>query len=640
MDATAAATTHPLDPLGPTELERAVAILRREGDMADGVRLISVDLLEPGKPALAAWRENGAPTPAREVLAVLVDGRTGSAGECLIDLTADKIAERRPLHGQQPAVSFDEYMGAADVCHADDEVRAALARRGIEGDQVALVHVEPWTVGTFERADQRLARCLFWLRSSLDDVNPYARPIGGLLAIVDLTAMRVVRVDDHGRLPVPDGDWDYRTGGGAGYRTDQRPIEITQPDGVSFTLHGRELRWQKWRLRVGFSHREGLVLHEIAYEDNGELRPVCHRASIAELVIPYGDPNPTVHFKNVFDIGEYGVGPLVNSLELGCDCLGEITYLDAAAVNGRGEVLTFPNAICIHEEDYGILWKHRDDNTGQTDVARSRRLVISCIVTVGNYEYGFFWYLYQDGTIQFEGKLTGIILTAGVAAGSEQRHATEVVPGVAAGYHQHFFTARLDMDVDGERNVAYEIESLAEPAPDDNPEGSAFTTRRLTFERESQAGRDVAPLTARRWRVENPARKNRMGTPTAYELVPGENVAPMALPDSQFRRRAGFLDHHLWVTPYRRDERYPAGEYPNQHEGGDGLPRWTQADRPLANEDVVLWYSFGAHHIPRLEDWPVMPVAFCGFHLRPVGFFVRNPALDVPPPHPNHCRHE
>jgi primary-amine oxidase len=196
------------------------------------------------------------------------------------------------------------------------------------------------------------------------------------------------------------------------------------------------------------------------------------------------------------------------------------------------------------------------------------------------------------------------------------------------------------MDVDGERNVAYEIESLAEPAPDDNPEGSAFTTRRLTFERESQAGRDVAPLTARRWRVENPARKNRMGAPTAYELVPGENVAPMALPDSQFRRRAGFLDHHLWVTPYRRDERYPAGEYPNQHEGGDGLPRWTQADRPLANEDVVLWYSFGAHHIPRLEDWPVMPVAYCGFHLRPVGFFDRNPALDVPPPHPNHCHHE
>jgi primary-amine oxidase len=231
------------------------------------------------------------------------------------------------------------------------------------------------------------------------------------------------------------------------------------------------------------------------------------------------------------------------------------------------------------------------------------------------------------------------VLTAGVADGAQPRHATLVEPGVAAGYHQHFITARLDMDVDGERNVAYEIESGADPLGPDNPDGSAFSTSRLTFARESQAKRDVSPLTARRWRVENPDRRNRMGEPVAFELVPGDNVAAMAHPDSQFRRRAGHLDHHLWVTPYRRDERYPAGEYPNQHEGGDGLPRWTAADRPLENEDVVLWYTFGAHHIPRLEDWPVMPVAYCGFHLRPVGFFDRNPALDVPAPHPAHCNH-
>ncbi|HEY0387367.1 MAG TPA: primary-amine oxidase [Gaiellales bacterium] len=638
MDATAAGTTHPLDPLDAGELERAVGVLRREGLVVERTRVISVDLLEPDKAALAAWRAGGT-LPAREAIGVVLHGTTGDAVECILDLDADTVTEQRSLDGMQPAVSIDEYFEAGAACRADPAFREALARRGIEGDQVEMVHVEPWTVGAFEEPGRRVARCLSWLRSSDDDVNPYGRPIGNLVAVIDLAEMRVVRVDDHGAIPVPAGTWDYRDGGGAGFRDDQRPIEITQPEGVSFELRGRELRWQKWRLRVGFSHKESLVLHEIAYEDNGELRPVCHRASIAELVIPYGDPNPTVHFKNVFDIGEYGVGPLVNALELGCDCLGDITYMDAGCINSAGEVVHLPNAICIHEEDYGILWKHTDDETGQVHVARSRRLVISCIATVGNYEYGFFWYLYQDGGIQFEGKLTGIILTAGVPAGSEQRHATEIAPGVAAGYHQHFFTARLDMDVDGARNVAYEIESKPEPPGDGNADGSAFSTVRRTFARESDARRDVAPLQARRWRVENPGRRNRMGQPVAYELVPGENVAPMAHPDSQFRRRAGFLDHHLWVTPYRRDERFPAGEYPNQHPGGDGLPRWTAADRPLENEDVVLWYSFGAHHIPRLEDWPVMPVAYCGFHLRPVGFFDRSPALDVPPPHPAHCAH-
>ena len=464
-----ATSTHPLDPLSPDELERSVVALRRAGLAELGSRVISVDLLEPDKAALRAWREGGA-VPQREALAVVLD-IGGEGRECTIALDGDTITDTRSLAGMQPAVSMDEYFEAGAACRRDAGYREALARRGIEGDQVELVHIEPWTVGSFEQGPRRMARCLSWLRSSLDDVNPYGRPLGGLVALVDLTEMRVLRVDDHGTLPVPDGDWDYRDGGGDGYRDDQRPIEITQPEGPSFTLHGRELRWQRWRLRVGFSHRESLVLHEICYEHDGEVRPICHRASIAELVIPYGDPNPTVHFKNVFDIGEYGVGPLVNALELGCDCVGDITYLDAACVNSRGEVDVLPNAICIHEEDYGILWKHHDDNTGRTDVARSRRLVISCITTVGNYEYGFFWYLYQDGGIQFEGKLTGIVLTAGVPAGEPQRHATEIAPGVAAGYHQHFFTARLDMDVDGERNVAFEVDSAPEPAGPDNPEG-------------------------------------------------------------------------------------------------------------------------------------------------------------------------
>ena len=416
----AAATAHPLDPLAAGELEQAVALLRDSGAAGDGVRVISVDLLEPDKAALATWHDGGA-EPPREALAVLYDTRANLACEHTVDLGAGRISDRRSLEGMQPAISMDEFVEAGRACREHPEFLEALARRGIEGDLIELVYIEPWTVGSFERSDLRLARCLAWMRSSHDDVNPYGRPLGGLLAVVDLAKMRVVRIDDHGPLPVPDGNWDYRDGGGAGFRDDQRPIEITQPEGTSFTLDGRELRWQSWRLRVGFSHRESLVLNEIGYEQDGQLRPICHRASIAELVIPYGDPNPTVHFKNVFDIGEYGVGPLVNPLELGCDCLGDIRYLDAACVDSRGEALTLPNAICIHEEDYGILWKHRDDTTGRTDVAAPRRLVISCITTVGNYEYGFYWYLYQDGGIEFEGKLTGIVLTAGVRPGAAAR---------------------------------------------------------------------------------------------------------------------------------------------------------------------------------------------------------------------------
>ena len=281
--------------------------------------------------------------------------------------------------------------------------------------------VDSWSMGQFEDPGRRLIRGLAWLRADTDGDNGYARPIGGLVAVVDLNTMEVVRVDDHGPLPVPDGDGDYRNGGGHGFRDDVRPIEITQPEGPSFTLDGRHLHWQRWDMRVGWSAREGLVLHQIGYTERR--RAAAGRATARRSPswsIPYGDPNPTVHFKNAFDIGEYGIGPYVNSLELGCDCLGEIRYLDAWVSDSRGRPAVIRNAICIHEEDVGILWKHHDDRSGRTDVARARRLVVSCIATVGNYEYGFFWYFGQDGSIEFEGKLTGIVHTAGIEPGSAQ----------------------------------------------------------------------------------------------------------------------------------------------------------------------------------------------------------------------------
>ena len=604
-------TADPLDPLSPAELERAVAAWRAERGPDAADRFVFADLREPEKAALLAWRGGEGPRPPREAELVVLDPLTGTTWEAVVDLAADRVAERHEVPDAHPAITADEYAEAELAAKADPRFQAALARRGIEDPE--LVMVDAWTVGDFESPVRRVARGLSWLRADLTGDNGYARPIGNLVVVIDLKSMTVLRVDDHGPLPVPDEPGDYRDGGGRPYRA-QRPLEIVQPDGPTFTLEGRLLRWSGWRVRVGFTAREGLVLHELGWEaDGGAVRPILHRASLAELVVPYGDPNPTVHFKAAFDIGEFGLGPLLNSLRLGCDCVGEIRYLDCATLGAGGAVLELPSAICIHEEDAGLLWKHTDVRAGRVDQARARRLVISAIATVGNYEYGLYWSLHQDGTIEAEVKLTGVMHTAGVAAGTEQRFATEVAPGVVASNHQHFFTFRLDLDVDGQANTAVEVE--AERWPHD-PDGIAFSAHRTVLRSEAEARRSCDPLRARTWRVENQARRNRMGTAVAYELVPGANVLPMQAADASVRRRARVLDHHLWVTPQRRDERFPAGEHPNQHPGGDGLPRWTAEDRPLEGADVVLWYTCGEHHVPRLEDWPVMPVATLGFKLR------------------------
>jgi len=350
------------------------------------------------------------------------------------------------------------------------------------------------------------------------------------------------------------------------------------------------------------------------------------------MVVPYGDPAPQQARKNAFDAGEYGLGYCANSLELGCDCLGHIHYFDGHLCTSRGAPLTIKNAVCLHEEDYGILWKHTDRRLPDTpEVRRSRRLVLSSIATVENYEYGFFWYLYQDGNIQFEMKLTGILSLGALHPGETSPYGALIAPQLYAPNHQHFFNMRLDLDLDGVANSVYQVDVVPDPPGPENPFENAFSARSTLLETEQQARANLSLETGRTWKIVNPRVTNAVGEPVAYRFLPGDNSVPYASTNAWWRKRAGFVDYHVWVTPYSDAEKHAAGDYPNQSQGGDGLPKWTAQDRAIANTDAVLWYTFGHTHLPRPEDYPVMPTAYIGFLLKPAGFFTRNPANDVPP---------
>jgi primary-amine oxidase len=636
MAAPATTIAHPLDPLSADEITTAVETIRRERDPEGRMRFVTVMLAEPTKAELRGFDPIALD---RRAEAVVLDAATEGAFEATVSVRngGDLLSWTQLPRGVQPAICVEEYELCEQLVRAHPDFQAALARRGVSN--VELVTIDPVPPGNFGYAEEegrRLCRALAWMRP-YGDGNSYARPLEGIVGLVDLHKGEVIRIEDNGVVPVPPGTGEYRAAHvRLPLREDIRPIEITQPEGASFTVEGNLVRWQKWSFRVGFTAREGLVLHTLAYDG----RSVLHRASYCEMAVPYGDPSSNRYIQGPFDIGENNIGTLVNALELGCDCLGLIHYFDGWVANSRGEAVHMPNAICMHEEDVGLLWKHWDFRNGETEVRRSRRLVVSSISTIGNYEYGFFWYLQQDGTIESEVKATGIMSTAAVAPGEVPRHGTLVDEGLNAMNHQHFFSVRLDLDVDGEANSVYEVHTEA-TAPEDNPYGNAFHTVWTLLRSESEAARDIDPLSARSWFVVNPTRQNAWGQPVAYRLIPGENVRTFAQPGSSLTRRAAFTLHQLWVTAYDPKERYAAGDYPNQHAGGAGLPEWQAADRPLENTDVVLWYTLGHHHIPRPEDWPVMPVARLGFALKPFGFFDRNPALDVPPPHASgngsHC---
>jgi primary-amine oxidase len=622
-------TRHPLDPLEPREIELAVAAVRKDRQLSDTTRFVTVTLNEPPKEVVRRAKP-GSPSP-REALLILLDNASGRGYEAVVDLGSGSVRRYDALpDGVQPSVMLDEFVECEEAVRRAPAFREAMKKRGI--DDMSLVMVDAWSAGHYgneppEDRGKRLVRAICWVRSEPHD-NGYARPIENIVAVVDLNRKEMLRLEDYGVVPLPPqaGNWVRE------YVKDRsqklKPLDVSQPKGSSFAVDGHEVTWQNWSFRVGFNPREGLVLNTVGYDG----RPVLYRASIAEMLVPYADPKASSYHKNAFDLGEYGVGMMANSLALGCDCLGTIQYFDGHMCDSRGRVVTIKNAICLHEEDFGMLWKHTDWRTNQSEVRRARRLAVSMVATVGNYDYGFYWYFYQDGTIQMEVKLTGIMNSSALKPGEPPRYGTEVAPQVLAPFHQHYFNARLDFAVDGEENTVHEVNTRSEPSGSENPYGNAFAAESTPLLKESSAKRDTNPASSRFWRILNTGRKNSMGQPVAYRLCPGETTRPFALPGAPVLKRADFLTHQVWVTPFDPKQRFPAGDYPNQNPGGDGLPRWMAADRDLADRDLVVWYTFGQTHVPRLEDWPVMPVSSVGFLLRPDGFFDRNPALDLPPP--------
>ena len=634
-------TGHPLEPLSADEIAEAARLLRDARGLGPSARFVFVELHEPAKAAVLAWSPGDEPLP-REAHVVLYERGERTTYDAVVSLTDREVRSFTAVPGVQAPIMDEEFTSCEKIVQADPRWQQAMRRRGVTDFELTMI--DPWASSWTGPADdpsaRRIVRPLTWLRAAPGE-HGYARPVEGLIVVVDLDAGEVVEVEDHGVVPFPERPGNYEepwlfaednVPAVAGYRDDLKPIEITQPEGPSFTVDGHAVSWQRWTLRIGFTPREGLVLHQLCYAG----RPIVYRASLAEMYVPYGDPAPTHRFKNVFDQGEYGIGWMANSLTLGCDCVGHIHYFDGVVNDNDGAAVTIPNAVCMHEEDAGIGWKHTDFRTGAVQVRRRRRLVISTIVTVGNYEYGYFWYLYTDGLIEYEVKLSGVISTGAIAPGERPRHGTLVAPGLYGPHHQHFFCMRLDMSVDGTANRVVEVDSRPSPAGPDNPHGNAWETVATVLASEAGAARDTDAARARYWKVESAERTSALGAPTAYALMPGVSVPPMYSPDAVYAPRSGFTEHALWVTAYDEAQRFAAGDYPNQHPGGQGLPGYGAADRALDGQDVVVWYTFGAHHVVRPEDWPVMPVSTVGFMLKPTGFFDGNPALDMPPASP-HC---
>jgi len=612
---------HPLDPLTSEEIRQTVDILQTDLRFGPETRFAIIDLDEPDKAQVREDLETG--VFHRAARALFYNWESSTASDAVVDLTSRTIVSWKDLDSSQPPIRRLVISRLNEVVKRDDRWKEALSKLGITDDS---------RINILARMPEDTA---LQQHEGDFDVNgkPYMmdeRPGSGGLPIsihVNLTKGEIITLEiEEGRTWTASDRTPPNWG-----REPRTAMEINQPDGTSFEIQGSKVQWRNWTFHYGVHPRRGLELFNISYRDHGEERSILYRAAVSETLTPYGDPEWGEWYP--LDEGDYGFGIYgIRSAVLNGDGPPNAVFRDAILHDHEGNPYSIARAVTFYEKDGGVLWRHAEES------ARARDFVVAYVSAIDNYDYVFKWIFHEDGAMDVEVELSGIINSGSTGLSIEpkplqslrRRYRTLVAPGVTGPNHQHFFAYRLDFDIDGSSaNSILETNVDRDPIGVENPDGHWFAIEERVLMTELTARRSVNSILNRSWRIVNRDRFNDLGENTAYALIPKGNAFPAAAPGAPSRKKMGFVDHHLWVTPFEPDEMYAGGTYLEPGVRGGGLPAWTERDRSVDNTDLVVWYVLGLTHQVRPEDYPLMPVHTAGFSIWPFGFFSTNPSMDV-----------
>lgn len=645
------ASLHPLDPLTPSEFTVLKSCLAKQPSL-HGSLFISAQLVEPPKAEVLAFQPGQKTHREAEVVAISPNDKTSY--EVRVDLNSARVESIKNLKKLQPFVANQEFDQAREIVNRSPEIRHALEKRGYQitgtnlSDRFFLDVYAPGKDARLNKRDEtiRAIRVLFADRQG--GVNSYGPYVEGLMALVDVYHQKILAIDDFpgtvAKEPIPHDIYDQAILGTQATRI----TRSCDPQVPNLQRDGNHVRWENWDFRFGFNQREGLTLHQIAFNDHGTLRSICYRASISEMLVPYSDPSPGWLWREFFDSGEYGLGYVSSEANAGKNLPSDALTLNVSLPNESLEPTTYSNRIFFYERDGGMLYNHGQDD-GSRIYARANELVVGFVVTVGNYDYTYKWVFREDGSFAFEAELNGLVLNKTVnetscqickptairgpgtylASGNEQ-FGTLVSPQLVSVFHQHWINLRMDFDVDGTTNAVEEIET----APvwsyaKSNPRKRAFGVRRTVFGKESQAMRKCNPDSNRAWVVFNPEKRTALGHFPGYRIQPVGNTSA-AISERRFGEDVSFIQRHFWATRFHPEELYAAGKYPNQagDDYKDTLFAYAHNKESIYNQDVVVWYSLGFTHITEPEDFPIMPAGQVMVRFVPSGFFDKSPALE------------
>jgi len=620
---------HPMDGLTAVEIEAAVSILRESGRTSDRARFPTLTLLENEKAEVWSWRE-GMPFTRRAFAIVMEDGQVFEAE---INLTDSAVESWQQVEGVQPRVLLEE-TAVNDLLWADSRWQEAMSARGY--DPNAPIFCTPLTPGPVLPAEFAGRRILYSSCFDIadDELMAFGLPIEGLMGIIDVGNQEVLDVIDLGVVPRATDRPSLEYEHSSRYRPSMKPVIIDTPEGSNISIKGSTVSWDNWHFHIRTDQRVGPVVSLVTYDDQGERRPVAYQISVSEMFVPYMDPAATWSWKAYMDVGEYGFGLLSSVLQRGSDCPASALYLDQVLPDDSGSPFVLEDSVCIFERPLGSpLWRHVGETIASVPAVE---LVVRMAPVVGNYDYMVDYVFSKAGDLDIRAGAAGIDAVKAVAAQSladlsaeeDTAHGNMIGNGLVGINHDHFFSFRVDLDVDGIENRAVYDNVVTEQL-------SKGDTRRSIWRVEEELIPEEGVLQKQMGsgylRIVSNTKTNKLGYQTGYQLYPGHNSMSVLSEDDALQERAAWSAKPVWLTRYDSKELYASGEYPNQNADVDGLEQWAADEDSIENEDIVLWYTVGFRHITRAEDWPGMPTLWHSFRLRPFNFLDASPVMDVVP---------
>ncbi|ODV60906.1 uncharacterized protein ASCRUDRAFT_76254 [Ascoidea rubescens DSM 1968] len=633
--------SHPFDQFTDSEMRLTSKLLKDH--YSSNLHFVQIDLVEPPKSDvlkyLKAKAANESILPSVPRVSFAYFYKDGLLYKALINLVEAHIITSVALpEGVVGPALPEDMMEIEEICLAHETVKKEVEKLQLPPGYE--IRADPWIYGTDDPNEKRpLVQCYMYLKSQPHpESNHYSLPLF-FSPVFELLTQKFVRMDylpsgyDNKSLKThpwkPVESCEYYPG--LKKEKVERPLApliITQPEGPGFKIEGSKIYWQDWEFHVTPNVREGFAIHDVKFKN----RSLFYRISLSEMVVPYSKiGDGPCHRKQAFDLGDCGFGTNANHLHLGCDCLGVIKYFDCIRTNKEGEPILLPNTVCLHEQDAGLLYKHVNYRTNAPVAARRREFVVQSIATVANYEYIVNYIFDQAGSINVQVRATGILSTTPIEENITVPYGTIVAPNCLAPFHQHLLSFRFDPRLDGDKNtVVYDDVVPLDPNDEvNNKYKVAFVTKTNYVEKAGHI--DTNPYASRSVKIINENVINPITKkPVGYKIDMPAKQMILADKESYNVKRAKFATKQFWVTKYRDGELYAAGEFTNQSQTDTGIAKWANGKDDVRNEDCVIWCTLALTHIPRPEDFPVMPVDMLQFTILPVGFFERNPALDVP----------